>query len=295
MALGRMLEREKPDLIWWSGDYLPWSMAVWNACHRMTARLPRIHLSMFDPPEFWGQSPSMRETYQRAVCDADSCDAIGENLKTRMITEGARRCEVLCDYIDFDQADRDNLASEQTARPSFRVAITGQIYSRRDLMKLCEALQTVPGPSEVHWFGNDQNYIIARKLDWPKQVKLIERGMVDRDGISSAISSMDCGFLSMPLDRHEFAKYSVPTKLATYLGAALPIVFIAPMDSELNSMNGLFGFGQNLMCVATLSTFSKERARMQQGGARLAEVRFSRNRVEAVVRKVLENAVAATK
>ncbi len=265
----------RPDVIWWSGDYLPISSYAFNQLKSDTFTDVQLRFSLYDPPGFWNSGkwdfkPHLQQILQRI----QGVDVIGNNMAT-LVKESGFPGEpvILNDYVE-------NTLEPATSKPdAFRIAITGQIYGGEMFQHLIDKLSklSIAGAIEIHWFGNNQNLKVADGRVWPQNVKLVKRGLLPRDEIATHLQSFDAGYLNMPKETDGFGKYSVPTKLITYLEARLPVIFHAPLDSEIQQMNEQYRFGINLENTDEIISIRNKRSEFQEWGGKLIQERYNKD------------------
>jgi hypothetical protein len=287
-GLKRFLAQQCPDFIWWSSDYMPDSFSALWAMRTILPRSAVLHLSILDPPEFWtGQEPF--PLYARCLTMADSFDCIGSNLLDRLRQETGKPVFIINDFINSipDPGVKQHLPDEP-----LRVALTGMIYGRPELQDLLNLLGQATGAAELLWFGEAGRYEgMLHQLQAPPNVTIRFPGSIPRAEMSSALAPCALGYLSMPLASPEFARYSLPTKLATYVEAGLPVAFHAPADSEVQILNQQHGFGVNLALaeapVDALGGLVRDAEFYRAGLRRLGAARFAKERVLATVGELL--------
>lgn len=287
--LTAVIEETQPDLIWWSGDYLPWSLGVLDRVYtNSVSRLP-LQFSLYDPPEFWKLDDLA--LYRKVLGWADGVDVVSHSLQERVLAEGNDTVTILHDYIDHSfvapSVDCGNLS----------VAIAGQIYEAHELQEFIDLLATTKRAATLHWFGNAQNYIVADQLHLPESITLVREGTLPREALVETISHMHMAYLSMPASRPAFSRYSVPTKLMTYFAAGLPIAYHAPEYSEVDAMNRRSGFGINLQknpSTTDLLRLIEQRNQFQSAIQSLVNERFKKDIVATRLRKMIEARLGQT-
>ncbi|MDD4348761.1 MAG: hypothetical protein PHF70_06600, partial [Opitutales bacterium] len=78
---------------------------------------------------------------------------------------------------------------------------------------------------------------------------------------------------SLPDEPSDFARYSVPTKLITYLEAGLPILYVAPDFAETHQMIQKYNLGFRIdrytHFPTIVSSLQKTRESLQRNGSQL--------------------------
>lgn len=286
--LRRVLRRSRPDAIWFSSDYLVPTYRLLDALLPELAGI-HLHLSIYDPPELWGNAEGISAAWRRVLAAADSFDVIGENMRDRVRAEaGEKPIAILSDYVETLPAP----VAQEIRGPEVRGVITGRIYAEAELQRLVDLLGTTGRTVRIDWYGIERDMLMAAKIKWPATVRFERKGLVPRERIAGEIAQASFGFVSMPGHSPSFARYSVPTKLVTYAEAGLPVLFDAPADAELNRLNERFQFGLNLATLppnaSRLHTLLSGGASFRSGVCELASQRFSRPGIVAALRSVTE-------
>ena len=280
-----LIKKLKPDVIWWSGDYLPISTYALAAIPQNYFQDRRFVFSLYDPPGFWNPGRwSFDKQFQTALTRADAIDVIGTNM-SKLVREFGYKDEVVIvnDYVNH------KLTPKPSIEGKFRIVMAGQIYGGEQLQQLIDQIEEAFSERsiEVHWFGNSENLKVAKQVNW-KGVQLVERGTLLRDELPSAIQAFDAGYLNFSSARETFATYSVPTKLITYLEAGLPVLYHAPEDSETHMLNLEFRFGINLTESRDLKTVCENRIRFQEGGESLIRKQYEKDMLREKLLKHLQ-------
>lgn len=233
IRLIQLIRQHQPDIIWWSGDYLPWSLALLDSIPPELFSNSRFILSLYDPPGFWKSArrpliPALRN----ALLRADAIDVIGSNM-AGLVREILPTCP---NPIILNDIARPAPLRAHPKRDAFTVVIAGQIYDPAGLQLFADKLGTHDKLIHVEWYGTENNLRTAEAIRWPESVKLLKMGPVDRNKLPESIAEADAGFLSLPDEPSDFARYSVPTKLITYLEAGLPVLYMAPDFAETHQM-----------------------------------------------------------
>lgn len=290
-AVKGIIAKENPDLIWWSGDYLPESFSALLSVRKHIPPTTPLHVSIMDPPEVFAPKDSAERgraltLYHEALKLSDSVSCVGELLRSRIRKETNKKVFLLNDYIETS-LPRRSLSVDRCVR----VAIAGRVYNYAELELFLRVLGDAFSSSELLWYGAakiENTNMISR----PPNVRLLELDSLPRERMADALAA-ECsfGYLSMPSAMPEFAIYSVPTKLVTYVEAGLPVAFHAPANSEVNLMNARWQFGINLSgstsAVEQLRGLISCRHLYANGLAKLAEARYSKKEILATVQQIL--------
>lgn len=273
----QVIRKIQPDVVWWSGDYLPISLVALKAIPQSYFSNRRLLFSLYDPPTFWDSGKWDFKKYLPPVLQrADGVDVIGKHMANLVVEEGfGGKPVILNDYVQ----DTVEPAPLNEGHKVFKVAITGQVYGKEYLQKFVDILgsSTSFSRSEVHWFGNEQNLSITDAIHWPSNVELIKRGTVSRSELIEKIRTFHAGYLNMPQEVDGFSKFSVPTKLITYLEAGLPVVYHTPEDAEIHAMNREYRFGENLEINPSIETITTDRTAYQNMGRKIIDERYKKS------------------
>lgn len=290
-ALLKTISSESPDFVWWSGDYLPESFSALIPVRKAIQEKSVLHVSIMDPPEVFAPESSAERSkamalYREGTALADSISCIGELMRDRLTNETGKKVFLLSDFVENGLSP-----AQPKASGTVRVAIAGRIYNYVELGLFLDALGSAFLSSEVLWYGAEKNEDTST-LALPANVSIFPMNSLPRARIAEALAA-NCSFayLSMPSAMPEFANYSIPTKLVTYVEAGLPVAFHAPPDSEMNLMNTKWQFGVNLSGSVTpidrLRDIVSRRDVYRRGLRDLAHARYSKVVVMATVEQIL--------
>jgi hypothetical protein len=278
----------RPDLLWFSSDDLPFTQRILARLIPHLGTLP-LHVSIYDPLEFWQPPEADRGFYDAVLARADSLDAIGENMRTRLLAEApGKPVHILSDYAS---SPPDVRRGAPAAEGEICGVITGALYGVPELQDLLNRLAALGRPVRLRWYGNDHDRRFVQQVSWPHQIVLATCPPIPRERIATEIADAHFGYMNFPDDRPHFARYSVPTKLVTYAEAGLPVLFHAPADSEVATLNARFFFGLNLGAkpptLDALTTFFKTPEPHAAGIRQLASERFDKGCIANTLRKIL--------
>jgi len=298
--MARIFEAERPELIWWSSDYLPDSFSALYALRDQLAKCNHLHVGILDPPECLAHRgraamDKAMALHRECLKFAGSVSCIGKNLQQRIQAETDKPVFILNDFVET------NGGAAAKPRPPdgvVRVGISGRIYKVDELQDFVKALGAAFTQSEVLWYGDCGQKKICEQLLVPANVRVTACAAVPRNEIVGVLrGACDLAYLSMPEARPEFARYSVPTKLVTYVEAGLPVAFHAPPDSEVHSLNVEHGFGFNLTGAPNandgLRDLITHRSRHVAGLNGLREARYEKGIVMNTLREILAQAKPA--
>lgn len=111
-----------------------------------------------------------------------------------------------------------------------RIAFIGQTYSKtelKDFLQFLEDREWALGEKkvELHVYGNSY---------FPNSVHIIQHGWMNYDSVAKNMAQCDAAFLPYPRSEEfkDVARQSFPSKLATYVTAGLPIIYLGPNYSS---------------------------------------------------------------
>jgi hypothetical protein len=111
-----------------------------------------------------------------------------------------------------------------------RIAFIGQIYSKsevKDFLQFLEDSNWTFGEKkvELHVYGNST---------FPNSTHIVQHGWLNYESIAKGITHCDAAFLPYPrsVEFENVARQSFPSKLATYVTASLPIIYLGPNYSS---------------------------------------------------------------
>jgi len=114
--------------------------------------------------------------------------------------------------------------------PIIQIVFIGQTYSKLELKEFLtylEDMEWLIGEKEVqlHVYGNSF---------FPESKNIIQHGWLSYEELAQEIQKYDAAFLPYPRSREfeDVAKQSFPSKLATYVTANLPIIYLGPSYSS---------------------------------------------------------------
>ena len=272
--ISKILRSEKPDCIWCVLCHMPQTLAtIYYLKEFFRFNLP-LHISIYDPLELWTQMIGSKYFYQKIIKSAVSIDTIGINLQQRIFQAFNKQSLIMNDYID-------ELNLNESFCGEVRVAIAGHIYDKSDIQLFLDLASSVFTHVSILWYGNEKNYALLSQLCIPENIEIQKKGIVDRTLLPTLICDCSFAYLSMPQDTEHFSRYSVPTKLVTYFEAGLPVVFHAPLYSEICNMNSHFGFGLNLSNLRNpnqrLTSICSDRSFYQEGINKIYLERYQKN------------------
>lgn len=115
-----------------------------------------------------------------------------------------------------------------------RIAFIGQTYSKaelKDFLQFLEDRDWAFGEKkvELHVYGNSS---------FPNSVHIIQHGWINYDSVAKDIARCDAAFLPYPRSEEfeDVARQSFPSKLATYVTAGLPIIYLGPNYSSFATL-----------------------------------------------------------
>jgi hypothetical protein len=122
-----------------------------------------------------------------------------------------------------------------SARETIKVAYAGTIIAEQSFTILVEGLarirQRLPNPLELHLFGAH----CYERQPWFDRVWMTQRGDLGVEELRTALQTFDWGFAPMELtdENPRYNRYSLPTKIVSYLAAGLAIISVGHASSTV--------------------------------------------------------------
>jgi hypothetical protein len=247
----KTLQIFKPDAIW----VHPHSWAIPPLARAL--REPKIgfHVSMHDYANTHGNITRFGADYanQMAVLAeqlyvaATTRDAISLAMAGDLQAQTGR--EGCINHAGLEQEDFDYLSAEPGPDSSpIRIAYAGTILVEKEFELFVKALahirSRIPRPLALDFFG-DHSY---RARSWFDSHWMREHGSLPALQLSRALKECTWGFSPMALtdDDARYNRFSLPTKLVSYLAAGLPIITLGHRESTVVKMASKYRVG---LCV----------------------------------------------
>jgi hypothetical protein len=136
-------------------------------------------------------------------------------------------------------------ATTPAAGEVLRIAYAGTVIVEREFALLVAAVEKIrarlPRPVTLEFFG-DHSY---RNRPWFNPAWMNERGNLPRPELSAALRQCTWGFSPMALtdDDPRYNRFSLPTKLVSYLAAGLPVITLGHPESTVVKMATAYPVG----------------------------------------------------
>jgi hypothetical protein len=235
--------------------------ALWVVLHgagvQVAAELAKrrelpMHVTVHDDPAFavalrsrryLAMTPWVEHELARALRGADSVDVIGSAMRERYL----RRYGVDSIVVHRAVADRVLPVPAYDSQHGLRIGVIGNMYSYDQLPLLGRALsrasRLIGVPARILMVGRGFAERLKKDLTG-SGVEVEAVGHVDEAEAVRLLSRCFAVYLNYPFDRRAavLRETSFPTKLATYLRAARPIVTHAPKDTSLAPLSAMTGY-----------------------------------------------------
>jgi hypothetical protein len=235
--------------------------ALWVVLHgagvQVAAELAKrralpMHVTVHDDPAFavalrsrryFAMTPWVEHEFARALRGADSIDVIGAAMRERYL----RRYGVDSIVVHRAAADRVMPVPAYDRREGLRIGVIGNMYSYEQLPLLGRALgrasRLLGVQARIVMVGHGFAERLKKDLTGTGvEVEVV--GHVDEAEAIRLLSRCFAVYLNYPFDRRAavLRETSFPTKLATYLRAARPIVTHAPKGTSLAPLSPMTGY-----------------------------------------------------
>jgi len=143
----------------------------------------------------------------------------------------------------------DDFAALAAATPAagevIRIGYAGTVIVEREFALFVAAVEKIraqlPRPVSLELFG-DHSY---RNSRWFNSAWMTERGNLPRAELSAALRQCTWGFSPMALtdDDPRYNRFSLPTKLVSYLAAGLPVITLGHPESTVVQLASAYPMG----------------------------------------------------
>ena len=192
----------------------------------------------WDPWDWWKREKNVLSTFDKevhalnaSIMNSGAHLLPSENFKSALQL-GVSQGVVLYPHIGLAEK-----VSSQNSK--IRFVFIGQLYSKDEISEFLEFLNEMDWKLngievELHLYGNSK----VRS-----STHIIQHGWVQYEKIVQLISEYDVAFLPYPRSKlfEQVAKQSFPSKLATYVAANLPIIYLGPNYSSFEDLIENFG------------------------------------------------------
>ena len=204
------------------------SIRIFNGLHEAGLPVSSIH---WDPWSWWAREKSVPNSFNKEISRFES------NLrKTRMHLLPSMNFGNL---LNIDKKDfsvlypfvSSFLNKEFNVGNTLRIAFSGQSYAMKEIKSFVEFLNHQKWKIgtrniELHVFG------LNGVQEHPK---IIHHGWIEAEELVKKLQHCEMAFLPYPSSKEmlEVAQNSFPSKLATYVSASLPVIYIGPYDASV--------------------------------------------------------------
>lgn len=259
--LHRTLARVNPDVVW----AIPHSWSIPLLARALPAHGVPFHVSIHDYPDVRGMvnllgAPLCRrfavlldQIYARSASRDTVSREMTADLHARTGAQGG---------LNRAGLEPEDFAGLAAASPpvgnAIRIAYAGSILVEPEFALFAGALEKIrhdlPRPLSFELFG-DHSY---QSRPWFIASWMHEHGHLPRAELSSALSHCTWGFSPMALtdDDPRYNRFSLPTKLVSYLAAGLPVITLGHPESTVVKMASAYpmGFCSSAAGVETLAS-----------------------------------------
>jgi len=238
----------QPDVIW----MIPHLWSIPALAGVLLRRHFPFHFSIYDYPDTnpainaFGPKRCRRwagqtdQLYLHATTRDTISQQMTDDLRTRTGVNG------MISRAGLEQEDFDYLSGKnETRNDSIRIAYAGTVISEKSFEIFVKALGRVrnqlPLPLTLDFFG-DHSY---RSRIWFDGAWMKEHGNQAGPELSRALKECTWGFLPMDItdDNPRYNRFSLPTKLVSYLAAGLPVISLGHPESTVVKMTSKYQVG----------------------------------------------------
>jgi hypothetical protein len=231
------LKRVNPDIIWTIPHH--WSIPI--TAKVLLSGATHFHLSIHDYPDTLSAVSTLgvrrTSTWASLLDNLYTCARSRDVISEPMAIDCQARTGIAPEAITRAGAEQSKIHQLRSRIPSeargIRIAYAGTIIAQPEFSFFIDALRELRrqrGPSlSLHLYGS---HSYASK-PWFDSSWMIEHGELSEQDLEQELSVATWGFLPMPLTTDDFRynAFSLPTKLAAYLSAGLPVIVVGHPES----------------------------------------------------------------
>jgi hypothetical protein len=238
----------RPDVVW----VIPHGWSIPPLARAMPAAGVPFHLSIHDYPDVRGwvnclgadrcrrMADWVDELYRRANTRDTVCREMSADIQARTGAPGD---------INHTGLEADELAALDATQPVagkvLRIAYAGTIIVEPEFALFVAAMEKIrarlPRPVSLDFFG-DHSY---QSRPWFNSAWMMAHGTLPQPELSAQLRQCTWGFSPMALtdDDPRYNRFSLPTKLVSYLAAGLPVIALGHPESTVVKMATAYPVG----------------------------------------------------
>jgi hypothetical protein len=247
-TLQKAVQHYKPDVIW----CIPhgWSIPPLGLFLANTGIA--VHTSIHDYADINSyafrlgreRTARMAATADRLYANATTRDAISEPMITDLRSRTGRDGAIV--RAGLESEDFGYLENKrETASEEIRIAYAGSIIAEETFALFVQALKRLrpklSKPVSLEFFSAHS----YRDRAWFDSSWMHEHGLVSEEALSNALKSFSWGISPMSLTDEDprYNRFSLPTKIVSYLAAGLPAIIVGHPESTLVKLARVYEIG----------------------------------------------------
>ena len=246
--LRKTLKAVQPDVIW----VIPHCWSIPPLADALLNANVGFHVSIHDYPDVRAamdrfgtkRCQSMATQVDKLYARATTRDAISQQMADDLLARTG--ASGVISRAGLERGDFDYLHAEPKKQDdSIRIAYAGTIIAEESFAVFVKALTKLrtqlPRPLTLDFFG-DHSY---RSRDWFDARWMIEHGSLTASELSTALKDCTWGFSPMELtdDNARYNRFSLPTKVVSYLAAGLPVISLGHPESTVVKLASQYQLG----------------------------------------------------
>jgi len=307
---GKTLQQVRPEVVWviahgWSIPplvrALPQAGVGFHVSIHDFADRGLQHAPTWETARLRQLSSLADQLYATATTRDGICQAMVDDLRARIHKDGnVNRAGLEAEDFEFLRS------SEEPPIRGIKIAYAGTIHVEKTFDIFVSALgrirDSLPLPVTIDFFS-DHSY---RTRKWFDPTWMNEHGNLPAADLAKELKKCSWGFAPMGLTDNDprYNRFSLPTKLVSYLAAGLPVITLGHIESSVIKAASAYEIG---LCATTaaledlsgqlLAALSEPnpRRRYRAEVLRCAEVEFDARHTRAVLFKCFEECASASK
>jgi glycosyltransferase involved in cell wall biosynthesis len=242
------LKTVQPDVVW----VIPVGWSIPPLADVLLDSKIGFHVSIYDYPDIGSwigrlginrcrrMATQVDELFVRATTRDTISQQMTDDMRMRTGVSGT------VNSAGLEKEDFDYLSKEpKTHNESIRIAYAGTIIAEEAFATFVKALAKIrsrlPLPLKLDLFG-DHSY---RSRHWFDASWIIEHGSLTARELLQAIKECTWGFSPMELtdDNARYNRFSLPTKIVSYLAAGLPVISLGHPESTIVKLASKYQVG----------------------------------------------------